>query len=72
MDCSTPGFNKSSQDVMTESNTIYLRCLMISVDREFEESLVGCLCLGNLFCDCRQRLAGAVRTGMKDAKEVAR
>ena len=57
---------------MTESNTIYLRCLMISVDREFEESLVGCLCLGNLFCDCRQRLAGAVRTGMKDAKEVAR
>ena len=65
-----PGFYKSSQDVVTESNTMDLQYLVISVGQDLEESLVGWLWLGNLLCDCRQRLAGAVRTGMKDAKEV--
>ena len=65
-----PGFYKSSQDVVTESNTMDLQYLVISVGQDLEESLVGWLWLGNLLCDCRQRLAGAVRTEMKDAKEV--
>lgn len=55
---------------MAENDTIYLQSLMLSVGQEFEERLIGWFWLGDISCDFRQMLAGAVRAGMRDAKAV--